>query len=239
MSASASVSRDLHIERNYSILIEQYRTISNILKFLGEAKTVPGAVPGHSKPRTRLRLNARLLLLGLDEQVLDASVRPGWSGFTQAQQRKPTLEHEFAPVDTGAVLEDSPPSYDKTSTSKMLPLHHLHPFPPVQSASDHNWQVAHEIVGFGLPVWFPSRFKIHEDVQISGASKRHRAIQASLPLMPTQQTKVRHCMPGSSGFSVAMFDSRSLSWLHLPLVPSVFKNLSCFWCQQRYLCALL
>ena len=163
MSASASVSRDLHIERNYSILIEQYRTIiSNILKFLGEAKTVPGAVPGHSEPRTRLRLNARLLLLGLDEQVLDASVRPGWPGFTQVQQRKPTLEHEFVPVDTGAVLEDSPPSYDKTSTSKMLPLHHLHPFPPVQSASDHNWQVAHEIVGFGseLPFELPLKQRL-------------------------------------------------------------------------------
>lgn len=40
-----------------------------------EAKTVPKAVTGRSEPRTlRLRLNARLL--GLDEQVLDASVRP-------------------------------------------------------------------------------------------------------------------------------------------------------------------
>ena len=56
-------------------------------------------MPGHSEPRTRLRLNARLLLLGLDEQVLDASVRPGWPGFTQVQQRKPTLEHEFVTLE--------------------------------------------------------------------------------------------------------------------------------------------
>ena len=49
-------------------MIEQCRTS----KFLGEGKD-----SAHSELRPRLRLNARLLLLGLDEQILDASVRPG------------------------------------------------------------------------------------------------------------------------------------------------------------------